>query len=111
MSMNQVFYDGKNAFCRHVAESIKKLDKKDQFRFSSLEGKKARALFIGNYAFLRSKKSIVFLEGERVWVKANAVFRLFWLLGGPWKILGSLFVLPGFLTNPIYYLGTVLVRR
>ena len=109
--MNQVFYDGKCPFCKRVAEHIKKLDLKDQFRFSSLDGKKAKALFAGNYGFLRSKKSIVFIEGERVWVKANAIFRLFWLLGGRWKILGSLFVIPGFLTNPFYRLGTLLVRR
>ncbi len=108
---NQVFYDGKCAFCRRTAEWVKKHDEKDQFRFSSLDGKKARALFAGNYGFLRSKKSIVFIEGERVWVKANAVFRLFWLMGGAWKIPGSLFVIPGFLTNPFYRLGTWIVRR
>ncbi len=87
------------------------LDKKNQYTFSSISGTKAKALFSGNYGFLRKKKSIVFLEGKRVWVKANAVLRLLWLAGGRWKYLGALFVIPGFLINPFYRLFTLLVRR
>ena len=109
--MKRVFYDDNCPFCVRVINRIKQLDKKDQYTFSSLDGKKAKTLFAGNYGFLRKKKSIVFLEGKRVWVKANAVFRLIWLLGGKWKYIGALFVVPGFLINPFYRIGALIVRR
>lgn len=109
--MKRVFYDGKNPFCNHIAKLIGKLDRKRQFKISSLDGQTAKTLFKGNYGFLRQKKSIVFVEGERVWVRSNALFRLFWLLGGNWKILGSLYVIPGFIFNPIFRLLTIVVWK
>lgn len=109
--MKRIFYDDNCAFCVRIVNKLKKMDKKDQFTFTSLDGKKAKTLFAGNYGFLRKKKSIVFLEGKRVWVRANAVLRLLWLLGGKWKYLGALFVIPGFLINPIYRIGALVVRR
>lgn len=108
--MKKVFYDSGCPFCVKCMHFIKARDKKHQFKFSSLDGKTAKTIFTGNYRFLRKKKNVVFLEGKRVWVKANAILRLIWLVGGPWKFLGALFVIPGFLINPFYRLLTFLVR-
>ena len=109
--MKRIFYDDNCPFCIKVVHVLKKMDKKNQYTFASLNGTKAKTLFAGNYGFLRKKKSIVFLEGKRVWVRANAVLRLFWLSKTRWKYLGALFVIPGFLINPFYRLGTLLVRH
>ena len=109
--MKRVFYDDNCPFCRWVVRKLKALDKKNQYNFSSLDGTKAKTMFSGNYGFLRRKRSIVFLEGKRVWVKANAVLRLLWLSSSKWRYLGSLFVIPGFLINPFYRIGTLIVRR
>ena len=107
--MKRVFFDSKCPFCKKAVAKMKKKDTKHQFNFSSLDGKKAKTLFTGNYGFLRKKRSIVFLEGKRVWVKANALLRLYWLQGGPKKILGAFFVIPGFIINPIYHICTWVV--
>lgn len=109
--MKRVFYDDNCPFCVRVVKGLKKMDKKNQYTFSSLNGTKAKTLFAGNYGFLRKKKSVVFLEGKRVWVRSNAVLRLLWLSGTKWKYLGALFVIPGFLINPFYRLGALLVRK
>lgn len=109
--MKRIFYDNRCPFCRKTIRWIEKKDKKHQFITSSLHGSKAKAIFAGNYAFLRAKKSVVLIEGNRVWTRANAVLRILWLLGGPWKILGALHVLPGFLINPFYRLCTFFVWR
>jgi len=100
--LRRIFYDDNCAFCVCVANYLKKLDKRKLFTFSSLDGKKAKTLFAGNYGFLRKKNSIVLLEGKKVWKKSNAIFRSFWLLGGQWKFLGIFFVVPGFLLHPFY---------
>jgi predicted DCC family thiol-disulfide oxidoreductase YuxK len=109
--VKRIFYDDNCPFCVKIINYVKKLDKKSQFTFTSLDGKKAKTLFSGNYGFLRKKRSIVFLEGKRVWVKSNAAFRLIWLLGGKYKYLGSLFVIPGFLFNPFFSLAAKVVKK
>lgn len=109
--MKRVFYDDSCPFCVKVVNKLKKMDKKSHYTFSSLNGTKAKTLFAGNYGFLRKKRSIVFLEGKRVWVRANAVLRLLWLSGGNLKYLGALFVIPGFLINPFYRLAALFVRK
>lgn len=109
--MKRVFFDGKCSFTKKVIEFLKKQDEKNQINFSSLDGKKAKTLFAGNYGFLRKNKSIVFLEGKRVWIKANAVLRILWLQGGRGKVLGALFVIPGFITNPLYKLCSLFTPK
>lgn len=108
--MKRVFYDAKDGISKSVIAKVKKMDKRDQFTFSSLDGKKAKTIFTGNYSFLRRDKYVVFLEGKRVWVKGNAVLRLFWLVGGPFKALGFFFFVPGFIVNPIFRLCSLFVR-
>ena len=109
--MKRVFFDGKYPLAKLAVNKIKKLDTKDQFTFSSLDGKKSKGIFQGNYTFLRKNQYVVFLEGNRVWVKANAILRLFWLTGGYWKILGAFCFIPGFIVNPIFRLCSLFVRK
>ena len=90
--------------------ALKKKDTKGLFTFSSIDGKKGQRLFSGNYAFLRKKKQVIVLEGQRLRTKANAILRVKWVLGGSGKILGVFHVVPGFILNPIYFLMKLIVR-
>lgn len=108
--MRRVFYDRKCAFCCTCVQKIKKIDKKKQFIFSAIDGKKAQQVLGERYAFLRRKKSVVFIEGSKVWIKANAIFRIFWLIGGKYKVFGWMYALPGFIINPFYRLVTYFRR-
>src|SRR5690606_22827952 len=94
---------------RHVMNRLKQLDKKNQYTFSSVDGKKAKQLFTGNYEFLRKRKYVVYLEGQRVFVNTNAILRIYWNLGHKW--IGMFWVLPGFITGGIYRLCNLFVRR
>lgn len=107
--MKRVFYSPKLPITKRVINHLKQLDKKDQFTFSSIDGKKAKQLFTGNYEFLRKRKYVVYLEGQRVFVNANAILRIYWLLGK--KFLGMFWVVPGFISGGIYRLCGLFVRR
>jgi hypothetical protein len=68
---------------------------------SSLDGKKAKLIFQGNYSFLRKKNSkMIIVDGQKVWIKGNAMLRPFWLIGGRWKAIGIFSFIPGFLLSP-----------
>lgn len=110
--MRRIFYDTSCPLTKRVIKVIKKLDKDNKYTISSLDGKKAKLVFQGNYAFLRKKKSrVVFLENQRVWVRTNAILRVYWLLGGWRKALGFFFWMPGFLINPIFKVCRLFVWR
>ncbi|OGN62085.1 MAG: hypothetical protein A3F09_02495 [Chlamydiae bacterium RIFCSPHIGHO2_12_FULL_49_11] len=109
--MKKIFYDAGCPFCVICMHFIKKHDPKHQYKMSSIDGKNAKMLFSGNYRFLRKRKTIVFLEGQRVWLRANAIFRVMWNLGGAWKIPGLLCYVPGFLVNPFFRLLALLVPK
>ena len=107
--MKRVFYSPKMAITKRAMNRIKNLDKKNKYTISSIDGKKAKQLFTGNYAFLRKRKYIVFLDGKRVFVNANALLRIYWQLGH--KLLGMFWVVPGFITGGIYRLCGLFVWR
>ncbi len=99
--MKRLFYDISCPACKQVVKKIESLNAKKMFMISSLDGKKAKLIFQGNYAFLRKKKTkMIILEGQRVWIKGNAMLRPFWLIGGPWKLIGMFSFVPGFILTP-----------
>ncbi len=107
--MKQVFFSPNMKITKRVINRLKKLDKKGQYNFSSINGKKSKQLFTGNYEFLRKRKYIVYLEGQKVFVNANAVLRIYWKLGH--KFPGMFWVVPGFITGGIYRLCGFFVWR
>jgi predicted DCC family thiol-disulfide oxidoreductase YuxK len=109
--MRRLFYDTSCPACKRIVNRIKSQNNSKLFMMSSLDGKKAKLIFQGNYAFLRKKKSrMVIVEGPRVWVKGNAMFRPYWLMGGKWKMLGIFSFLPGFMTSPFISLWIRVLR-
>ena len=99
--MRRLFYDVSCPACKRIVKRMSDVHTKKLFMMSSLDGKKAKLVFQGNYAFLRKKKSkMVILEGQKVWVKGNAMLRPYWLLGGKWKLLGIFSYLPSFMLMP-----------
>ena len=109
--MRRLFYDTSCPACKRIVKRAKSVQNNKLFQMSSLDGKKAKLVFQGNYAFLRKKKSrMVMVEGPRVRVKGNAMFRVYWLMGGKWKILGILSYLPGFMTNPFITLWVKILK-
>ena len=105
--MRRLFYDTSCPICKRIVRRIKSINDKKIFMISSLDGKKAKLIFQGNYAFLRKKKSkMVILEGQKVWMKSNAMLRPYWLMGGKWRILGVFSFIPSFMMAPFIYLAS-----
>lgn len=83
---------------------ILKKDRKHLFQFTPLQGQTAASL-CNTIAF--SDNTLILLENyntkkQKVYYRAQAVFRIFWLLGGFWKLVGWKFILPAWMTNWAY---------
>jgi predicted DCC family thiol-disulfide oxidoreductase YuxK len=75
-------------------------DKNRQFLFAPLSGKTAKRYLDAHF----DKSTMVLIEASkgRRWLCGKAAFRVFWLLGGKWKWIGWLYVMP--FIDPLYRL-------
>lgn len=100
-----ILYDDSCPVCNQLIYLILKQDKRKQFLYSSLEGNTASS-FSDTFSF-PEPKSVVLIENygtqeQQVYFKGKAVFKIFWHLGGIWKIFGWKYIFPSVCTNWLY---------
>lgn len=98
--MNLVFYDGSCGFCDHVVQFLLKIDTKGLFVFAPLQGITAKKLLKN----IPPADSLVLIEDynspDRSFYQfGKAAFRILWLIGGLWALLGWVSFLPPILYN------------
>src|SRR5436190_18548885 len=95
MSKHLVFYDGACGFCDHVVQWLLKRDHKQIYCFAPLQGQTADTLLKG----IPRDDSLVLIENyqtsdQQIFLFGKAAFRILWLLGGLWALLGWINFLP-----------------
>ena len=101
-----IFFDAECSLCQKMVQNLLQIDKTALFSFAPLNGATAQKEFTGKYAPLKDKDSIVLLENfrtpeKRFWIRSRAIFRIFWLLGGKWRLIGWFYQFP-FGTDLVY---------
>jgi predicted DCC family thiol-disulfide oxidoreductase YuxK len=109
MTNHLVFYDGECGFCDQVVQFLLKADEHQLFLFAPLKGKTAQEVLKGLSLKDRKEDSLVLVENygepqEKVYILGKGAFRILWLLGGAWRLLGWISFLPSFLYNWAYRL-------
>jgi predicted DCC family thiol-disulfide oxidoreductase YuxK len=85
MKRDTVFFDDGCSFCRDSVRWVKDHDAKKRFVFKPLRD-------IPEYL---NENSVVLREKSgRVWLRGRAALRILWLIGGRWKWLGFLHIVP-----------------
>jgi predicted DCC family thiol-disulfide oxidoreductase YuxK len=111
MMKHLVFYDGECGLCDKSVQMLLKIDSQQLFAFAPLQGETARRV-LKNRRVLVEVDTLVLIEDYQsvhpsIYMYGHAVFRICWLLGGKWKLVGWLNFLPSFL----YDWGYRLVAR
>lgn len=109
MANHLVFYDGECGFCDQVVQFILKVDHRKLFMFAPLQGKTAAKVLKGMSPSDRREDTLVLVENyrephEQISILGKGAFRILWLLGGAWKLLGWISFLPSPLYNWAYRL-------
>lgn len=107
-----VFYDGECGLCDHIVQILLKLDTGKKFVFAPLQGKTAEKLLKNVPNEVKSADSLILVtdyqRNERqLYLYGKAAFRILWLLGGAWKLLGWF----SFLPSSLYDWGYRLIAR
>ena len=94
-----VFYDGNCGLCDQVVQVLLKVDTDEIFVFAPLQGTTAVQYLQHLPPEQKNLDSIILVENFRsnrpqTFVLSKAVFRICWLLGRLWSVLGLLSFLP-----------------
>jgi predicted DCC family thiol-disulfide oxidoreductase YuxK len=91
-----IFFDQDCPLCRRTINFLVRQDRQKRFHFAALDGKTAERMFLSGWAHLRRLNTVVLVEqpSGKISIRGRAVFRVVWLLGGWWKLIGWLYQMP-----------------
>ncbi|MCO6499490.1 MAG: thiol-disulfide oxidoreductase DCC family protein [Vicingus serpentipes] len=96
-----ILFDGQCNLCNYWARYIIKRDKKDIFRFSSLQSEVGETLK-KKHNINPTTDAIILIENEQHFTKSTAALRILKLIGGINSIFYSLTIFPVFIRDFVY---------
>ncbi|HLO80763.1 MAG TPA: thiol-disulfide oxidoreductase DCC family protein [Chitinophagaceae bacterium] len=97
-----IYFDGICNLCTGTVQFVLKRDKKNIFRFASLQGEAGQKLLRENALPTHHYKSFILEENGKIFTRSTAALRVFKLLGGVWSLLYGLIIVPPFIRDAIY---------
>ena len=94
-----VFFDGVCGLCNQAVDFILAEDGESQFLFAPTQGETAKAL---GREEVSQGKSMALQDGEQVYTRSDAVLRIAAGLGGFWRVLSWLRILPRPIRDLVY---------
>ncbi|SDD96014.1 thiol-disulfide oxidoreductase DCC family protein [Niabella drilacis] len=96
-----ILFDGVCNLCNGSVRFIIKRDKKNLFRFASLQSTTGKQL-LQQYALPQTPHSIVLIENGKAYLRSTAALRIVRKLKAPWPLLYLFIIIPGFIRNGVY---------
>lgn len=96
-----ILFDGECNFCSFWVKYVVKRDKKDVFRFTSLQSEKGKDLLL-KFKIDPTIDSVVLIQNDIDYIKSTAAFRVLKTLGGFRSIFYGLIIIPAFIRDFFY---------
>lgn len=96
-----IFFDGICVFCNKSINLLEDLDKKNKFKFATLQGETAKQLLAISLVS-GDLKSLVFYKQGKIFLKSSAVIEIVFQLGGFWKLIKITYIIPKIIRNIFY---------
>lgn len=96
-----LFFDGVCVLCNRLIRFIHKNDDKSTIYFAHVSAILPEIIF-QNQVWIRNEDSVIFLYKGKVYTKSNAIFKLIVSLGGIWKLIWVLRLVPIYFFNLTY---------
>ncbi len=97
-----ILFDGVCNLCNGAVQFIIKRDKKDIFRFASLQSETGQRLLKQHNINAASIYTIVLISDEKAYIKSSAALRIARHLSGIWKLAYYYKVIPEFIRDAVY---------
>lgn len=103
MAQNPViFFDGVCNLCNASVQFAIEHDKKNDFRFTALQGEYAKTILPKYNLDLTKIDSIILIENNRLYTKSSAALRIAKRLSGLWPMLYAFIIIPKFIRDWFY---------
>jgi predicted DCC family thiol-disulfide oxidoreductase YuxK len=98
-----ILFDGVCNYCSRWVDFIIRNDKKDYFRFATLQSEAAQRLLNKEINSSRYySDSVIFIENGMLFFKSDAGLRILKKLGFPFSLAYSFIVIPKFIRTAVY---------
>lgn len=97
-----ILFDGVCNLCNGSVQWLISHDPNAKLRFASLQSDFGQNILKKNNLNTLDFNSFILAEGEKIWLKSDAVLRVMRHLGGAWSWLSVLQVVPTFIRNFFY---------
>jgi predicted DCC family thiol-disulfide oxidoreductase YuxK len=97
-----LLFDGVCNLCNSSVQFILLRDKKDRFRFASLQSDYGQNLLREHNLPTESFNSLVLVENGKIYQKSTAALRIARKLKGLWPLLFAFIIIPPFIRNFVY---------
>src|SRR5690625_2033773 len=98
---NIILFDGDCQFCNYNVLFVLKRDKRNRFKFCSLQSETALSL-LDKHHISKEENSLLLIENDNVYSKSTAALRISRHLTFPWKILYSFIIIPKPIRDFVY---------
>jgi predicted DCC family thiol-disulfide oxidoreductase YuxK len=97
-----ILFDAECVLCSANAQFVLKHDKAGHFRLASMQGDVGAALYRRHGMDPENPSSMLIVDGDRVRQDSDAVLSIYETLGYPWRLFGTLRLVPAALRDPVY---------
>jgi predicted DCC family thiol-disulfide oxidoreductase YuxK len=97
-----VLFDGVCNLCSSSVQFIIEHDKKNQFLFSSLQGKTGQEYLRQFNLPVNDLHSFILVEGSTLFTRSTAALRILKYLGNGWQLFNAFIILPKFIRDGVY---------
>ncbi len=106
-----VLFDGTCGFCEGAVKFIARRDPHAYFRFGASQMPAAQSLLAEYHIDRESARSLILIEGGRVYLRSTASLRIARRLVWPWRLLGVLILVPAPIRDLFYRLAAAARHR
>lgn len=97
-----VVYDGVCHLCNGWVNFLIARDQAEQFRFAAVQSAAGAQYLQAAGLSAVAPESLVYVEDGRIYCYTDAIMRVLWRLGGPWKLLSVFRLIPAGLRDALY---------
>lgn len=98
---NIILFDGECNFCSFWVKFIIKRDRKDAFRFASLQSEVGKQ-FLTKFNISKNIDTVVFIQNNHAYIKSTAALTILKTLGGLWSMWYVFVLFPRFFRDFFY---------
>ena len=97
-----ILFDGVCNLCNGLVQFIIKIDKKEVFKFSSLQSDFGQKILLENNLDTKDLNSFIFLDQGKLYQKSTAALKMYKSIGSFWQLLYILIIVPRPIRDWIY---------